>query len=133
MSAVSIFLLTACSAQKDVADPSADQEKAAELAYIDIRDGKYDEFLSHLDPKLQTYFQENTKLMKSFSRDIPQGEYKSKNLMVKHFSEASDKPSEYKLSYEIAYPDNLVQYDVSFDRPSGSDKIQDLNIRVFGK
>jgi hypothetical protein len=37
------------------------------------------------------------------------------------------------VSYEIAYPKNLVQYDVSFDQPNGSTKIRNFNIQVFGE
>ena len=111
-----------------MADPSLEQTTAAEVAYQDLRKGHFDEFLNHLDPKLQSHFQENPKLMQKFSRVIPQGDYKSKTLMVKSF----DQRSEFKVSYEIAYPGNLVQYDVSFDKPNGSTKIHNLNIRVFG-
>ena len=71
--------------------------------------------------------------MKRFSRWIPQGEYKSKSLRTKQIEEATNQPSQYKVSYEIAYPNNLVQYDVSFDKPNGSDKIRNFNIQVFGE
>ena len=46
------------------------QEQAAQLAYEDLRDGKYDEFLDQLEPQLQTQFKDNEKLMKRFSRSI---------------------------------------------------------------
>ncbi|KGT48619.1 MULTISPECIES: DUF4878 domain-containing protein [Acinetobacter] len=126
-------LLAGCSNTDQVPNPSPAQEKVAEIAYNDLRDGKYEEFLSYLDPKLQQYFQENQKTMKKFSHSIPEGEYKSKTLMVKTFVEETGKPSEYKVSYEIAYPKNLVQYDVSFDKPNGSTKIQNFYIRVYGE
>lgn len=133
LSVLSFSLLTACSDAVQVADPSPAQVQAAELAYNDLRDGKYDEFLAQLDPKLQRYFNENPKLMKKFSYSIPEGQYTSKTLMVKHFEEKSGQPSEYKISYEIAYPKNLVQYDVSFDQPNGGTQIQNFNIRVYGE
>jgi len=82
---------------------------------------------------LQTQFKDNEKLMKRFSRSIPQGEYKSKTLMTKEIEEATNQPGQYKVSYEIAYPENLVQYDVSFDKPNGSNKIRNFNIQVFGE
>jgi hypothetical protein len=125
---LSSMLLMGCDQATSVADPSLEQTKAAEVAYQDLRKGHFDAFLNHLDPKLQAHFQENPKLMQKFSRVIPQGDYKSKTLMVKSF----DQRSEFKVSYEIAYPGNLVQYDVSFDKPNGSTKIHNLNIRVFG-
>lgn len=129
-----LTLLAGCGQNSDqVPNPSAAQEQAAEDAYSDLRDRKYDEFLSHLDPELKQYFQENQKTMRQFSYAIPEGEYKSKTLMVKKFEQPSGKPSEYKVSYEIAYPGNLVQYDVSFDKPNGSSTIQNFYIRVYGK
>jgi len=82
---------------------------------------------------LQTQFKDNEKLMKRFSRSIPQGEYKSKTLMTKEIEEATNQLGQYKVSYEIAYPENLVQYDVSFDKPNGSNKIRNFNIQVFGE
>ena len=133
MSLAGLALLAGCSTTEQVADPSTAQTQAAEIAYNDLRDGNYEEFLSYLDPKLQQYFQENQKTMKKFSHSIPEGEYKSKTLMVKTFVEKSGQPSEYKVSYEIAYPNNLVQYDVSFDKPNGSSKIQNFYIRVYGE
>lgn len=129
-----LTLLAGCGQNSDqVPNPSAAQEQAAEDAYSDLRDRKYDEFLSHLDPELKQYFQENQKTMRQFSYAIPEGEYKSKTLMVKKFEQSSGKSSEYKVSYEIAYPGNLVQYDVSFDKPNGSSTIQNFYIRVYGK
>lgn len=126
--------LSGCNnAMDSMPDPSPEQEKAAQVAYEDLRDGKYDEFLAQLEPKLQTEFQNNEKIIKRFSRSIPQGEYKSKTIMRKSFEENNGKPSEYKVSYEIAYPKNLVQYDVSFDQPNGSTKIRNFNIQVFGE
>jgi len=126
--------LSGCNnAMDSMPDPSPEQEKAAQVAYEDLRDGKYDEFLAQLEPKLQAEFQNNEKIMKRFSRSIPQGEYKSKTLMTKEIEEATNQPGQYKVSYEIAYPENLVQYDVSFDQPNGSTKIRNFNIQVFGE
>ncbi|WP_180169219.1 DUF3887 domain-containing protein [Acinetobacter sp. YH12021] len=125
--------LSGCNSMDNIPDPSPEQEKAAQLAYEDLRDGKYDEFLDQLEPQLQTQFKDNEKLMKRFSRSIPQGEYKSKTLMTKEIEEATNQHGQYKVSYEIAYPENLVQYDVSFDKPNGSNKIRNFNIQVFGE
>lgn len=130
----SVVLLSACNSQQSsVPDPSPAQVQAAEMAYQDLRDAKFDEFLVQLTPELQQQFQDNPKVMKKFSHSIPKGDYKSKTLMLKNFNEQISKGSEYKVSYEIAYPGNLVQYDVSFDKPNGSSKIQNFNIRVFGE
>ena len=125
--------LTGCNSMDNIPNPSPEQEKAAQLAYEDLRDGNYEEFLDQLEPQLQTQFKDNEKLMKRFSRSIPQGEYKSKTLMTKEIEEATNQPGQYKVSYEIAYPENLVQYDVSFDKPNGSNKIRNFNIQVFGE
>ncbi|MDM1721132.1 DUF3887 domain-containing protein [Acinetobacter towneri] len=125
--------LSGCNSMDNIPDPSPEQEKAAQLAYEDLRDGKYDEFLDQLEPQLQTQFKDNEKLMKRFSRSIPQGEYKSKTLMTKEIEEVTNQLGQYKVSYEIAYPENLVQYDVSFDKPNGSNKIRNFNIQVFGE
>ena len=125
--------LTGCNSMDNIPNPRPEQEKAAQLAYEDLRDGKYEEFLDQLEPQLQTQFKDNEKLMKRFSRTMPQGEYKSKTLMTKEIEEATNQPGQYKVSYEIAYPENLVQYDVSFDKPNGSNKIRNFNIQVFGE
>ncbi len=125
--------LSGCNSMDNIPNPSPEQEKAAQLAYEDLRDGKYEEFLDQLEPQLQIQFKDNEKLMKRFSRSIPQGEYKSKTLMTKEIEEATNQPGQYKVSYEIAYPENLVQYDVSFDKPNGSNKIRNFNIQVFGE
>ena len=125
--------LSGCNSMDNIPDPSPEQEKAAQLAYEDLRDGKYDEFLDQLEPQLLTQFKDNEKLMKRFSRSIPQGEYKSKTLMTKEIEEATNQLGQYKVSYEIAYLENLVQYDVSFDKPNGSNKIRNFNIQVFGE
>lgn len=130
----SVIALNGCSNNnmKDVPNPSVAQEQAAETAYADLRDGKFDDFLNHLEPELQTHFQDNAKIMKKFSHQIPKGEYKSKTIMIKEIQESTDQPNQYRVSYEISYPKNLVQYDVSFDKPNGSSKIRNFNIQVFG-
>lgn len=128
-----VLALSGCSnSMKDIANPSAAQEQAAEMAYRNLRDGQFDDFLTHLEPELAAHFQDNQKIMKKFAREIPKGEYKSKTLMVKQIEKSTAAPSQYKVSYEIAYPKNLVQYDVSFDQPNGSTKIRNFNIQVFG-
>lgn len=126
----SICSLLGCQQTQPVADPSAAQQQSAHSAYIDLRDGKFDAFMQHLEPELQTHFQSNEKLMRKFSKAIPEGEYKSHTLMTKQVDEAG---KQYKVSYEYAYPKNLVQYDVSFDQAGGSTKIRNLNIQVFGE
>ncbi|MGL3043665.1 DUF3887 domain-containing protein, partial [Acinetobacter pecorum] len=78
ISLTAVLALTGCNSMENIPNPSTKQEKAAQLAYEDLRDGKYDEFLDQLEPQLQAYFKDNEKLMKRFSRSIPQGEYKSK-------------------------------------------------------
>ncbi|HJF27045.1 MAG TPA: DUF3887 domain-containing protein [Acinetobacter lwoffii] len=118
--------------QEEIPNPSPAQEQAAEAAYNDLREGKYDKFLTYLEPQLQAEFKDNQKLMKRFSRTIPQEAYKSKTLMSKRIEEEKG-VTQYKISYEIAYPKNLVQYDVSFDQPHGSSKIRNFNIQVFGE
>ena len=129
----SVLALSACdNSMKDIPDPSAAQAQAAEVAYNDLRDGKFEDFLAHLEPELQTHFKENEKIMKKFSHQIPKGEYKSKTLLIKQVQESTAEPSQFKVSYEIAYPKNLVQYDVSFDKPNGNTKIRNFNIQVFG-
>ena len=128
----SAVLLSACG-QQQVADPSAAQEQAALAAYNDLKAGQFDAFLAHLTPDLQKEFQDNPKVMKKFSYSIPDSELKSKTLMVKSMVTQTNQPSEFKVSYEMAYPKNLVQYDVSFDKPNGSPQIQNFNIRVYGE
>lgn len=128
-----VLALAACDRNiKEIPDPSPAQTKAAEVAYDDLRDGKFEDFLAHLEPELQAHFKENEKIMKKFSHQIPKGQYKSKTLLIKKIEESTAAPSQYKVSYEIAYPKNLVQYDVSFDQPNGSTKIRNFNIQVFG-
>lgn len=125
------LLLAACSGTAEIADPSAAQAQAADQAFADLRDGKYEVFLNHLEPKLQAHFQDNPKILKKFSASIPKQAYLDKKIMTKNL-EQDNGQSQYKISYELKYPKNLVQYDVSFDAPNGSAKISNFNIQVFG-
>lgn len=121
--------LLGCGQQQDLPDPSAEQVQAADAAYQDLSQRDFEKFVQHLDPKLQVYFEENPKVLKKFASAIPKDSMKSKTIMKKTMQSAA----EYKVSYEIAYPKNLVQYDVSFDKPQGSPKINNINIQVFGE
>ena len=85
--------------------------------------------MHYLDPKLQAHFEQNPKILKKFATAIPKDVIKSKTLMTKRM----ENPQEYTVSYEISYPKNLVQYDVSFNQPNGSTKINNINIQVFGE
>lgn len=123
-----VLALAGCG-QQDLADPSPAQAQAAEAAYQDLSQRDFEKFVQHLDPKLQAHFTENPKLLKKFASSIPKETIKYKKIMSKSMPNAG----EYKVSYEIAYPKNLVQYDVSFDKPSGSEKITNINIQVFGE
>ena len=125
----SLVGLVGCAEQQNLADPSAAQVQAAEAAYQDLSARNFEQFMQHLDPKLQAYFQENPRVLKKFASAIPKEHIKSKALMSKRMQSEA----EYKVSYEIAYPKNLVQYDVSFDRPNGSTQINNINIQVFGE
>ncbi len=53
--------------------------------------------------------------------------------MTKEIEEATNQPGQIRSANEIAYPENLVQYDVSFDKPNGINKIRNFNIQVFGE
>ena len=54
-------------------------------------------------------------------------------IVSKKIEKSTDKPSLYTVTYEYSYDKNLVQYDVSFDKPNGSTKIRKLNVAVFGE
>ena len=123
-----VLALVGCG-QQDLADPSAAQVQAADAAYQDLSQRDFEKFVQHLDPKLQSYFAENPKVLRKFASAIPKDTMKSKTIMSKSMPNVN----EYKVSYEIAYPKNLVQYDVSFDQPNGSAKINNINIQVFGE
>ena len=134
MFCLSMFVgLTACTAAQELPNPSAAQEQAAWRAYEELRDGQYEDFLAQLEPELQRYFQDNSKVMRQFAQSIPKTEAKSKTIMLKKMETGKAQDQQYKVSYEIAYPKNLVQYDVSFDQAGGSTQIKNFNIRVFGE
>lgn len=130
--ASSLMVVVGCANNETAEQPSVAQEQSAHAAYEKLRDGDFEQFKNHLEPELQTYFQDNEKIMKRFSKSIPKKTYKSRQLMSKTIEQDQKGQSQYKLSYEYAYPNNLVQYDVSFDRAGGSDKIKNVNIQVFG-
>jgi hypothetical protein len=124
-----VLALVGCAQQQNLPDPSSAQAQAADAAYQDLGQRNFEKFVQHLDPKLQDYFEENPKILKKFASAIPKESIKSKTIM----SKTLQSENEYKVSYEIAYPKNLVQYDVSFDKPNGSEKITNINIQVFGE
>jgi hypothetical protein len=126
------MMFVGCQPTQQLADPSAAQEQAAFTAYEHLKEGQFDDFLSQLEPTLQAHFQDNQKVMKKFAASIPKQQYSSKKILIKQMAEEQGK-SHYKVSYELKYPQNLVQYDVSFDAPNGSEKIRNFNIQVFGE
>ena len=79
------------------------------------------------------YFIKNQKQMLKFSKALPKEDYRSKKIVAKRIEKDSSKPSLYKVTYEYAYDNNLVQYDVSFDKPNGSTLIRNLDVQIFGK
>ena len=95
--------------------------------------------MTHLEPELQQYFQENQRVMKKFTSAIPKDTERSRTLMIKKIEQQANHSQQYKVSYEIAYHKNLVQYDVSFDEGTNAltatnqPKIRNLNIQVFGE
>ena len=121
-------------ALNSVPDPSPEQEQVAQAVFNHLRYAEFDALTENFTPELQAKVSEkNNKKLKKLAKSLPQVDYKTKKIVSKHFTEAEGKPSEYKVSYEYAYPDNLVQYDVSFDKAGGSTKIHDINIQIFGK
>ncbi len=129
MLCATVVALVGCSKQQDLPDPSAAQAQAAEMAYQQLSQRNFEQFMHYLDPKLQAHFEQNPKILKKFATAIPKDVIKSKTLMTKRM----ENPQEYTVSYEISYPKNLVQYDVSFNQPNGSTKINNINIQVFGE
>ncbi len=115
-------------------DPSAAQAKAAQEAYDALREDNAKQFYAHLSPELKAEFMQNEKELHKISQSLPKEHYTRKNIVAKHIENGTDKPSRYQLTYEYGYSNkNLVQYDVSFDKPGGSDKIIDLNVSIFGE
>ncbi len=138
--AATMLSLVGCKQSQDqVPEPTAAQQQVAFAAYDQLRDGEYEQFLTHLEPELQQYFQDNQRVMKKFSKSIPKDAERSRTLMTKKIEQQANQSKQYKISYEIAYPKNLVQYDVSFDAVANSatttqqPKIRNLNIQVFGE
>ena len=95
--------------------------------------------MTHLEPKLQQYIQDNQRVMKKFSSAIPEDAERSRTLMTNKIEQQANYSHQYKGSYQIAYPISLVQYDVSFDEGTNAltatnqPKIRNLNIQVFGE
>ncbi len=79
-----IFSLAGCGqVQDNVPEPTAAQQQVAFSAYTDLQKGQYEQFLSHLEPELQQYFQENQRVMKKFTSAIPKDAERSRTLMIK--------------------------------------------------
>lgn len=113
-----------------IPDPSVEQTEVAQAAYDQLREGNFDKLYTYFEPELKAKFEQNEKELRKFARGIPKQDYSRKNIVAKHI----EKPSLYTVTYEYGYTNkNLVQYDVSFDKPAGSNKIRDFNISVFGE
>lgn len=136
---VSLLALSGCDqigqkALNTIPDPSQEQAQVAQAAYDELRTGNFDQLYTYFEPELKAKFVQNEKELRKFARGIPNQEYSRKNIVAKHIEKATDKPSLYTVTYEYGYTNkNLVQYDVSFDKPAGSSKIRDFNISVFGE
>ena len=128
----SMIALVGCSGTS-LPDPSEQQALVAQKAYDDLRLEKFDDLMNHLEPELQHYFKNNERELHKFSRNLPKVDYRTRKIVAKNQQEDSAKPSKYTVTYEYGYEKNLVQYDVSFDKASGSSKIRDLNVSVFGE
>lgn len=133
----SMFVLTACD-QLDsqsfdaTPNPSPEQEQMAQMAYDHLRHAEFDLLIENFSPELKAKFQQNGKELKKFAQDLPKENYKSKKIVAKHIDQEAPSEGRYTVSYEYAYPKNLVQYDVSFAQV-GSHKIRDINIQIFGE
>lgn len=58
-----ILSLAGCGqVQDNVPEPTEAQQQVAFSAYTDLQKGQYEQFLSHLEPELQQYFQENQRV-----------------------------------------------------------------------
>lgn len=136
---VSLLALSGCDkigqkALNAIPDLSQEQAQVAQAAYDELRTGNFDQLYTYFEPELKAKFVQNEKELRKFARGIPNQEYSRKNIVAKHIEKATDKPSLYTVTYEYGYTNkNLVQYDVSFDKPAGSSKIRDFNISVFGE
>ncbi len=134
----SVLALSGCDklgqqAMNALPDPSTSQAQAAQGAYDDLRAQNFDQLMTRLEPELQAKFNGNEKQMHKFARGLPKAEYKTKKIVAKKMVKSTSQPSKYTVTYEYAYEKNLVQYDVSFDKAGGSDKIRDLSVSVFGE
>ena len=117
-----------------IPDPSAEQTVVAQAAYDQLREGNFEKLYTYFEPELKAKFEQNEKELRKFARGIPKQDYSRKNIVAKHIEKSTEKPSLYTVTYEYGYTNkNLVQYDVSFDKPVGSNKIRDFNISVFGE
>ena len=117
-----------------IPDPSVEQTEVAQAAYDQLREGNFDKLYTYFEPELKAKFEQNEKELRKFARGIPKQDYSRKNIVAKHIEKSTEKPSLYTVTYEYGYTNkNLVQYDVSFDKPEGSNKIRDFNISVFGE
>ena len=117
-----------------IADPSAEQAQVAQAVYDQLREGNLEKLYPYFEPELKAKFMQNEKELRKFTRTIPKQDYTRKNIVSKHIETSTEKPSLYTVTYEYGYSNkNLVQYDVSFDKPAGSSKIRNLNLSVFGE
>lgn len=117
-----------------IPDPSVEQTEVAQAAYDQLREGNFDKLYTYFEPELKAKFEQNEKELRKFARGIPKQDYSRKNIVAKHIEKSTEKPSLYTVTYEYGYTNkNLVQYDVSFDKPAGTNKIRDFNISVFGE
>lgn len=116
-----------------IPNPSPAQEQVAADAYNDLRDKNFDQFFTYLEPELKADFEQNKKMLNKFASSLPKEALKHKKIVSKQIDKSTDKPSLYTVTYEYSYDKNLVQYDVSFDKPDGSTKIRKLNVSVFGE
>ncbi|WP_180065022.1 DUF3887 domain-containing protein [Acinetobacter sp. YH16037] len=117
-----------------IPDPSAEQTEVAQAAYDQLREGNFEKLYTYFEPELKAKFEQNEKELRKFAQGIPKQDYSRKNIVAKHIEKSTEKPSLYTVTYEYGYTNkNLVQYDVSFDKPAGSNKIRDFNISVFGE
>ena len=117
----------------DIPEPSTEQSQVAQQAYDDLRSQNFDHLMKNFEPELQARYKGNEKAMQKFARGLPQENYKTKKIVSKKFLNEPNQASKYTVTYEYAYDKNLVQYDVSFDKPNGSAKIRDISVSVFGE
>ncbi len=135
-----IFSLAGCGqVQDNVPEPTAAQQQVAFSAYTDLQKGQYEQFLTHLEPELQQYFQDNQRVMKKFTSAIPKDAERSRTLMIKKLSSKPITVSNTKSAMKLPILKTWMQYDVSFDEGTNAltatnqPKIRNLNIQVFGE